>query len=596
MFASDEDPKMQDDQKQVTEVVERFVKKWKSRDDYLKEPKVLAEALKDYEEWEHNFGTAGKQGYYWTLRYSQDQTDPKIKAKINQITEFANQMINEIQFFELRVARIDPSLQKDFLNAAELLDYRHFLEKLFANAKFLLSEPEEKILNLKSATSYDAWERLTLGLIAKEEREVLIAERGKGKAERKYKKVKKNFSEIYNLLSSTDKKERDSAFVAMNAIEQRWVEVAEAEFNSLQLDKKINDALRGLTRPDEGRHVSDDIDSAVVDKMLAVVSDNFAIARRYYELKAKLFKVKKLAYHERGVPYGKVHKKYAFNEAVELVSRVFSNLDPQFGRIFEQFIANGQVDVFPAKGKRSGAFCIADLLVTPVYVLLNFDEKLESVRTIAHEFGHAINDELVRAKQNALNAHTTLSTAEVASTFMEDFVTDELRKQASEEEKLVLSMSKLDEDVSTIFRQVAGYRFEQEWHTEFRKKGYLSKEEIGTLFTKHMSAYMGPFVEQSAGAENWWVHWPHFRTPFYIYSYASGLLISKAMQVLVKNDAHFIVQVKEFLAAGTSESPKNIFSKMGIDISDGKFWEKGVFEVQDLLEETEKLAKKLKKI
>jgi oligoendopeptidase F len=155
---------------------------------------------------------------------------------------------------------------------------------------------------------------------------------------------------------------------------------------------------------------------------------------------------------------------------------------------------------------------------------------------------------------------------------------------------------KLNDEVSTIFRQVACYRFEQELHQEFRQKGYLSKEEIGRLFQKHMAAYMGDFVEQSMGSQNWWVYWSHIRSFFYVYSYASGLLISKSLQTSVKENPKFIEKVKEFLSAGLSDSPRNIFKKLGVDIADPRFWNKGLDEVESILLETTKLAEKLGKL
>ena len=157
-------------------------------------------------------------------------------------------------------------------------------------------------------------------------------------------------------------------------------------------------------------------------------------------------------------------------------------------------------------------------------------------------------------------------------------------------------MMKLNDDVSTIFRQVACYKFEQALHQEFRDKGYLSKEDIGRLFQKHMAAYMGDSVLQSIGSENWWVYWSHIRMFFYVYSYASGLLISKSLQNSVKQDRVFIEKVKEFLSAGKSDSPKNIFQKLGVDITKKEFWDKGLDEVEALLQETTTLAKKLGKI
>jgi oligoendopeptidase F len=179
---------------------------------------------------------------------------------------------------------------------------------------------------------------------------------------------------------------------------------------------------------------------------------------------------------------------------------------------------------------------------------------------------------------------------------MEDFVLDEIMHASDDALRLSIMMQKLNDDVSSIFRQVACYCFEQELHRAFRKKGYLSKEEIGKLFRRHMAAYMGNDVLQSEGSENWWVYWNHIRYFFYVYSYASGLLISKSLQNSVKQDPVFIHQVKEFLSAGLSDSPKNIFGRLGIDISDKRFWDKGLDEVENLLDETEQLAKKLGKI
>jgi oligoendopeptidase F len=372
--------------------------------------------------------------------------------------------------------------------------------------------------------------------------------------------------------------------------------VAEHELNSILQNKKIDDELRNYDQPDKERHIGDDIDTKIVETLINTVSKNFDLAKKYYSLKAKLFKVPKLKYHERNVEYGTIEKKYKFEDSVNIIERTFGNLDLEFSAIFKSFLENGNVDVYPKKGKKSGAFCTYGLITQPVYILLNYNNLLEDVRTFAHELGHGINNELMRKAQNSLNFGTPTSTAEVASTFMEDFVIQELTKEANEETRLNLMMTKLNQDISSIFRQVAFYNFETDLHKKFRSDGYLSEKTIGELFKKHMISYMGNAVEQSPGSQNWWVYVDHFRYYFYVYSYASGLLISKSLQAKVKADPKFIIKVKEFLSAGLSDSPKNIFSKLGIDISDPKFWQSGINEIRSLLTETEKLAKKLGKI
>lgn len=584
LFRDDDDPEIENALKVVEKESYAFINKWKSRTDYLRDPLVMKKALDEYEAWSRSYGTDGSPGYYFWLRTQQDQNDPALKAKLNKVEEFSRRLQNDIQFFHLRISKMPPSRQRKFLDHPKLRDYRHFLERIFMESRFLLSEPEEKILTLKAATSYSNWVRMTSGFLAEEEGPVILDDG---------KKRVRSFSEILSLMNDNNKKTRDSAAKTFNSILLRHLKVAETELNSILANKKVDDELRGIPRPDLARHISDDIDSEIVDAVIKTVSERFDIPARFYRLKARLMGVAKLKYHERNVEYGDIAREYPYRQAESLVMKAFKNLDSSFGEIFRGFIEKGRIDVYPKKGKAGGAFCMHHLITQPTYILLNHTGKLNDVLTLAHELGHGINNELVRESQNALNFGTPLSTAEVASTFMEDFVLSEILKRADDDLRLSIMVMKLNDDVSTIFRQVACYRFEQDLHKEFRQKGYLSKEEIGSLFQRHMAAYMGDAVEQSPSSENWWVYWGHIRSFFYVYSYASGLLISKSLQNSVREDPAFIKKVKRFLSAGLSDSPRKIFRDLGIDISDRVFWEKGLDEVDRLLQETEGLAGRL---
>jgi oligoendopeptidase F len=587
LFKNDDDPKIIVERKKAEKESYKFINKWKNRHDYLSHPKILKQALNEYENWFRHYGANAYEEYYFDLRNQQNKNNPKLKAKFNQSQEISLKIANDIQFFELNIAKTPLKLQSKFLNDRGLKVYKHFLERLFISAKYLLSDKEEKILNLKSIPAYSNWQKMTSGFLSKEKRKVLIS---------KNKKAEKGFSEILKLMSNSRKIIRDSAAKAFNDILRKHVDVAEAEINSILANKKIDDELRGFSRPDEGRHISDDIETKIVDEVVDVVEKNYSISQKYYNFKAKLLKLKKLEYHERNIPYGKLDKKYRFAQAINIIDNTFSRLDKGFGQIFNSFIKNKQFDIYPAQNKSGGAFCAHGLISQPTYILLNYSDQLKDVLTIAHETGHGINNELIKQRQNALNFGTPISTAEVASTFMEDFVLQEIIKGANEELRLAIMVDQLDNFVSTIFRQIACYQFEKDLHREFRAKGYLSKEEIGKIFSKDMLAYMGKSVVASTGSENWWIYWSHIRTFFYVYSYASGLLISKSLQNMVKQNPVLIEKVKEFLASGLSDSPKRLFLNLGIDISKKSFWEKGINEINILLNETMKLAKKLKKI
>ncbi len=155
----------------------QFINAWKDRTDYLEDPVVLRQALDQYEAWKGRCGTDGDEGYYFWLRTQQDQNDPKLKAQFNKVEAFSKKIENDSQFFYLRIARIKPEQQQKFLQHESLRKYRHFLERVFAESRFHLSEPEEKILNLKASTSYANWTKMTSGFLSKEER-VIVAEDG----------------------------------------------------------------------------------------------------------------------------------------------------------------------------------------------------------------------------------------------------------------------------------------------------------------------------------------------------------------------------------------------------------------------------------
>ena len=587
LFKSDNDPQIKKKRKTVEKESYKFINKWKKRDDYLKSPKALKQALDEYEKWICQYGAMGDEEAYFYLRYYQEQNNSKLKASLGIVQNLSNKISNDIQFFMLRIARIPSKEQGKFLEHKDLKDYRHLLEKIFNESKYLLSEKEEKILNLKTGPAYMNWVNMTEGILSKETRKVLDEDS---------KRKIKNFSEILSLTNNKKKKVRNEAAMALNDIFYKNGDIVEAEMNSIMADKKINDELRGFARPDSSMHLDDDINSKIADNLVAASVERFDVSKRYYRLKVKLFKVKKLQYHERNVEYGGATKKYPYEKMVNMVFNVFSKTDQEFTDIFQKFIENAQIDVYPRKGKSGGGFCFHHLISQPTYILLNYTGKLKDVFDLAHEAGHGINNEFMKKRNNALNFGGPLFTAEVSSKLMEAILFEEILKEKDDELRLAAMMMKLNDQIIHVFMTAAENRFESEMHYAFRDKGYLSKEEIGQLHKKYAIKYMGNYVEQTPGSENWWMHVSHLRVFFYNYQYSSGILIAETLKSYLKKDPKFIKQIKEFLSIGSAESPDDIFKKLGMNIKTKSFWNKGIDEIEDLLNETEKLAKKLGKI
>jgi len=579
LYKNISDPNIDKDIKRSIKEVNEFVKKWKTNKEYIKEPNTLYIALREFEKLSEDPGICTKPSYYIFLQRALDQENPKLKAKENKLHDISLELENSIQFFLLNISKISKSKQNAFLNYPKLEIYKHFLQHLFNVSKYTLSDKEEKIFNLKSKTSYGNWVDMISELLSKQ---MFNVKNEEGKM------IEVSYNEVGKYLNSQKKDVREYAAEEFYKINERYAEIAEFEINSILENKKINDTYRKIKRVDTERLLDNDIEEEVVDTLREVVTKNFDISKRYYKLKAKILKQNKLAYFERGVPIGDIAKKFTFEKSFEIVRNTFGKLDRHFEDILNKYCSEGRYDVYPKKGKDGGAFCISTGSKYPTYILLNHNEKLQDILTIAHESGHAIHSEYSN-KQNPLNQGHSTATAEVASTFFEDFVLSDVKDEFSKKEKTSLMLKKLEDDISSIFRQIACYNFELELHNSFRKEGYLSKERISEIFCKEMNKYLGDSVSIDKHMELGWLYWSHIRSFFYTYSYASGLLISKYLQNIVREDKRNINMVKEFLKAGNSKSPKDIFKDLNVDITKKEFWIRSLDESRKQLEELESI-------
>lgn len=570
-----------------------FIKNWKDNKKYLENSNILKNALDEYEKIS-NHGITGANDYYYWLKQQLNLSDKEILAKLNKLDELNTQISNDLIFFTNQLAKIPLEKQKEFLKSNLLQKYKHFLESTFEHAKYRLSEKEEIIVNMLSKTASSNWTEMTERFLSEKE--------GKIK-DRTGKEIKINWPTLLSYTYKTDNFLRNQAIDEIKRILSELNEIAEIELNSLLEYKRNMMKLRGFTYHEQSRHLSDEIDTDVVNAMIETVSNNFYISHEYYDFKAKLLKKDKFRYFDKAISVNisedintneeNKNEIWSYEKSIKLVGEVFKDLDKEFFDIFKYLSEDGHIDAYPKQGKIDGAFCIGVSPIYPTYILLNHTNELRDVTTIAHECGHAINNELMKQKQHSLYFGTPMCTAEVASTFMEDFVFQKLLEKTSKKKRLNLLLKKLDDEIATIFRQVACYKFESELHKNAQEKGYLSKNEISELFNKHMKLYLGKLFEEADDMDNGWVYWSHIRRPFYVYSYASGLIISKAMQAKVKEDHTFIEKVKIFLKNGEEKPPKEIFKEIGIDITKNDFWQKGIENFKKTLDEAKTLAKEL---
>ena len=327
----------------------------------------------------------------------------------------------------------------------------------------------------------------------------------------------------------------------------------------------------------------------VIENLIKVVTDNFKISHRFYKLKAKLIRENKLTYADRAASVGSINKSFSFEETTQIISKAFKNVDEKYFNIFDKYLKNGQIDVYPKKNKKGGAYCWG-VYGLPTFVLLNHTNNYNSVLTLGHEMGHAIHTEMSHS-QPGIYADYTMSVAETASTLFENFVFEEIFEKLSEREKIVALHNKINDAIATVFRQIACFNFEKELHETIRKEGYCSKEKIAKIMNKHMKSYLGPVVDLTEEDGYFFANWSHLRRFFYVYSYAFGHIISDALYFEYKKDKNFKNKIEQFLKAGGSKSPEDIFADIGINIRDPEFFENGLKAIEEDIKRLEKLVK-----
>lgn len=571
------DPQIEVDMQSAEKLCENFAKKYSKKDDYLQDEEVLFKVLEEYEEMYAKCMPAKPQ-YYLHLLLAVDSQNAEAQAKMNLFTDQLTKAYNQIIFFEIKLGKISIAKQKEFLKSNILKKYKYFLERLFLTAKYTLTEPEEKILNIKSTTSRGMWNDYSEKLLNAQTI--------------KWKGKELPLPEVSGMIRSLPKKDR---YALHKLLMEKLKEISyfsEAEMTAIVTDKKTSDELKGFTKPYEARIIGYQNEVKSIENLVETVTKNFKISQRFYKLHAKILKEKTLSYADRNVGIKSNAKPFTFEEGIELFKSALEKTDKKFVDLFNKFLENGQVDIYPKKGKSGGAFC-SSTLNNPTFVMLNNVPNTESFFTLAHEMGHAFHSELSKESQPPIYGEYTISAAEVASTFFENIAVEALSDKLTEKEKFEIDYKRVQDSISTVFRQIACFNFEVDIHNEVRTKGSISKERLAELHNINMGKYLGPAVKLDEIDGYFFVQWSHLRNHFYVYSYAYGDIISKAMYARYKKDPLFIKNVIKFLSAGGSMTPEDIFKSIGIDTTKPEFFVEGLREIEEEVARLEKVGRRL---
>lgn len=542
-------------------------------------PGQFANALEEYEEIVR---LAGKIGSYAQLIWSTNTEDASLGKLLQEARELGSEISQKLVFFDVEWLKMNDEKAGLIIHSNEVSHWKHYLETSRRYKEHTLSEEAEKVMSAKSVTSRSAWNRYfdeTLGAARFELDGESLTEQ-----------------QVLSKLHSPDRELRKRAHESLTRTFKDHSRTLTFVFNTILADKQTNDKLRGYDNWISSRNLANEIDQSTVDSLVETVTGKYDLVQRYYKLKRTLLGYDKLYDYDRYAPLMKNRKQIKWDQAKENVLEAYGDFHPEMKRIASEFFDKRWIDASIKPGKRGGAYSASTVTSVHPYVFMNYDGQLRDVQTLAHELGHGVHQYLSR-KQGELQSSTPLTTAETASVFGEMLVFNRLMNSLSDpEEKLALLVSKIDDTIATVFRQISMNRFEDKIHTARRNEGEQTTDEFSAHWYETQKALYGESVQITDEYRLWWCYIPHFlHTPGYVYAYAFGELLVLALYNAYKNGQEgFEERYIEMLEAGGSDWPHNLVEKLGIDIRDTEFWGQGLALFEQMIEQAEELAAEIK--
>jgi len=574
LFPGHEAPEYKDAMKKLETSIEAFEKLRPELDVEIDEKdflKIVSDLEVITKQSNRLYGYAG----LWFTEDTQDQDAQALQARIEQ---FLVGLQNKTLFFSLWWKELD-QMTADRLMASSG-DLKYWLEEMRHYTPHTLTEPEEKILNIKNVTGFSALITLYDSITNRYTFKINV--------DGEEKEMTRGELMVYArhhdpALREAIYKEQYRVYGDDGPILGQIYQTVVRDWANENID------LRNYSSPISVRNLRNDVPDKAVDALLNVCEKNAPTFQRFFDLKARWLKIDQLRRYDIYAPVAKADKTYTFQEGVDMVLDAFQTFDPRVAQLAEKIIADGHVDSEVRQGKRGGAFCWSvDKDLSP-WVLLNYQGTADAVATMAHELGHGIHA-LLAQDHSVFTYHSSLPLAENASTFGEMLLIDKLLSQ--EDDPAVrrdILFKQVDDAYATIMRQSFFALFEREAH-QMVKDGAII-DDLSEMYLKNLGKQFGKAVSISDEFRWEWVSIPHFyHTPFYVYAYSFGqLLVLSLYQRYKKEGDSFKPGYIKILEAGGSKAPAAILAEAEIDIASQDFWQGGFDVINGMVKELEDL-------
>ena len=508
-----------------------------------------------------------KVWYFTSLRYDEDQRDNAINARRQQVQILFAKASQASAWFNPELIAVPlPQVQEWMAANPELAMYRFAIEDLYRQQEHVLDDKGEHLLSLSSRFSSapnDAYAALST-------------------ADIKYPAIKLSTGvEVtltygqYRAILATNRNQADRA-AAFDAYHKLYAATANT-YASLYNGVLQRDWFHAQSRDyastlDAALH-GNNIPPAVVENLLATTKAGVAPLQRYHRLRKRVLGLETYHSYDATIPLVDFDRKYPYDQVLDWLPASVAPLGSDYQRQLRDVLFGDWIDVYENPGKRSGAYSAPVYGVHP-YMLLNYNDTLDSVFTLAHEMGHSMHTLLSNAHQPFVYSAYTIFVAEVPSTLSEALFLDYMLEHATNDrERIVLLQHAIDGIVGTFYTQVLFADYELQTHRLVEAAQPVTADTLGDIYFNLLRAYHGDSLDYDELSRVTWARIPHFySTPYYVYQYATCFASSaELMRQLATGDRTgrqaAIDRYLTLLKSGGSDHPMPLLQRAGVDLS-----------------------------
>lgn len=365
-------------------------------------------------------------------------------------------------------------------------------------------------------------------------------------------------------------------------------------------DHVIRARVHGYPSALEAALAPNDVPVEVYTNLLSTVGAHLDRLHRYVGLRRRILGLDTVHPFDLRAPlFPEGDRVFTYPEAGRLIGEALEPLGQEYLDAVDQILGNRWIDVYENAGKRSGAYS-GGMYTTPPYILLNYQERLDDVYTLAHEMGHSVHSYLTRRSQPYPTGEYTIFVAEVASTLNEALLTDYLLRTLDDVAiRRELVVQQLEALRSTFFRQTSFAEFELDMHRQVEAGGALTAEWLSERYGALLRRFYGPGLTAGPEASLEWSYIPHFYMNFYVYQYATGISAALALAAAILDEGvrespagsrPAVERYLTFLRAGSSQGPIELLRDAGVDMTTPAPIEQAIARFDRLLDDLEALT------